>query len=646
MTPKEIRPTPTYPWFAKRRNIVLLILGFFLLFSATFLFLCDMHYQKVTQQTLKDDRDTAKLLSLILEEYFQRITKTMESYTNRPLLIQAAKQKNTEKVRKHLINLTRNNPDINVLVITDRKGTMWASQPDRPEISEKNFAYRDWYRGVSNKWKPYVSDATLRVMGEKDTAFHIAVPIFDETGEAIGILVNTQRTVGLNEMIKQVSLDKEADISITDRQSRIIYSSRYDYQKKLATYPFYKTAPGRQVGRNGSGTVSNLFSEDPNRYASSAPLAHIGWRAFVERDKHSILVESSAHFAQMAVIFILMFLSISLFLMYFRKHVMEKMDMDNLRGKIELLASETRFRELFDHMSSGVAVYEAVHDGEDFIILDLNEAARKITHVQEGFAGKSVRDVFAGVMELGLFQVLQQVWRTGVAASHPVSQYQDQNLVFWTENYVYKLPSGQIVAMFDDVTEQTLAEEKLRESEDKFKYIFDNSMVSKSITLPDGKVSVNKAFSKVIGYSQEEMNNRKWQDITHPDDIALTHAKMDVILSGKKESVRFMKRFIHKNGSVVWMNIGSSLRRDKDGRPLYFITSLVDITEQKQAELQREAALKEVEKLYAELEQRVIERTAELSAKTTELERLNRVFVDRELRMRELKNRIAELEGK
>lgn len=121
-------------------------------------------------------------------------------------------------------------------------------------------------------------------------------------------------------------------------------------------------------------------------------------------------------------------------------------------------------------------------------------------------------------------------------------------------------------------------------SEDKFKYVFDNSVMGKSITLPSGDVEVNKAFCELLGYSSEELQNKKWQDITHPDDIELSQQALDPILSGEKDSARFVKRYIHKNGSVVWGDVGTSLRRDKDGKPLYFMTSVSDITARKLVE--------------------------------------------------------------
>ncbi len=128
------------------------------------------------------------------------------------------------------------------------------------------------------------------------------------------------------------------------------------------------------------------------------------------------------------------------------------------------------------------------------------------------------------------------------------------------------------------------AAEALRESEDKFRHVFDYSVTGTSITLPSGEINVNRAMGEMLGYSQEELKNRKWQDITHPDDLELTQRMVDSLLSGERDSVRFTKRYLHKNGSIVWAEVGTALRRNQDGEPLYFMTSLSDITERKRAE--------------------------------------------------------------
>ena len=140
------------------------------------------------------------------------------------------------------------------------------------------------------------------------------------------------------------------------------------------------------------------------------------------------------------------------------------------------------------------------------------------------------------------------------------------------------------VNIIENITERKQTEEALCESEEKFKYIFDHSVSGKSITLPSGEINVNDALCEILAYSKDELQGCTWQSITHPDDVELTQREIQSLLSGEKESARFTKRFLHKNGSVVWADMSSALRRDQDGTPLYFVTTINDITARKQAE--------------------------------------------------------------
>ena len=128
-----------------------------------------------------------------------------------------------------------------------------------------------------------------------------------------------------------------------------------------------------------------------------------------------------------------------------------------------LLTNETRFRELFNNMSSGVAVYEAKNLGaSDFVFVDFNRSAERIDKIRKDqVIGRSLLEVFPGAKEFGLLAVLQRVWQTGRAEHHPVALYTDNRLNSWRENYVYKLPSGEVVAIYEDVTARKQAKNKL-----------------------------------------------------------------------------------------------------------------------------------------------------------------------------------------
>jgi PAS domain S-box-containing protein len=128
--------------------------------------------------------------------------------------------------------------------------------------------------------------------------------------------------------------------------------------------------------------------------------------------------------------------------------------------------AEAKYRSLVDNLSSGVAVYEARRDGEDFVFVDFNRGAERIDDVpRERVLGRSVLEVFPGVKAFGVFDVFQRVWRTGRPEHLPAAVYHDGRIRGWRENYVYKLPTGEIVAVYDDVTALREAEARLRQAQ-------------------------------------------------------------------------------------------------------------------------------------------------------------------------------------
>ena len=149
-----------------------------------------------------------------------------------------------------------------------------------------------------------------------------------------------------------------------------------------------------------------------------------------------------------------------------------------------------------------------------------------------------------------------------------------------------------IISTIIDVTDRTRVEEK-------FKAVFEFANVGKSITLLNGEINVNQSFCDMLGYTREELKNKKWQDITPEDDIPGVHNNLEPLLKGEKDSARFEKRYICKNGKHIWADVSVSIRRDSRGEPLYFITTVIDITEQKRAEL---ALNQSEDRLYRALE--------------------------------------------
>ena len=123
--------------------------------------------------------------------------------------------------------------------------------------------------------------------------------------------------------------------------------------------------------------------------------------------------------------------------------------------------------------------------------------------------------VFPGVFEFRIMDVSQRVWRTGKPGHHPLSQYKDERIANWRENYIYRLPSGEVVTIYD-VTERKRAEEAIQKSRQKWLTTF--NAIADAVFLFDekGRIIQHKhAFETFSGKPTDEIDGRYCYDVMH-----------------------------------------------------------------------------------------------------------------------------------
>ena len=142
------------------------------------------------------------------------------------------------------------------------------------------------------------------------------------------------------------------------------------------------------------------------------------------------------------------------------------------------------------------------------------------------------------------------------------------------------------VSVLRDDTERKQAEEKLKESEERFRRTFDDAPIGMAVTgLVDGRfLQVNRSLCEMLGRSEEQLLASTFLDITHPDDLDVGIEYAQRLLEGELGSYQIEKRYLHAEGHPVWLSLSGSVTRDSKGRPLYFIAQMQDVTERKRAE--------------------------------------------------------------
>ena len=288
---------------------------------------------------------------------------------------------------------------------------------------------------------------------------------------------------------------------------------------------------------------------------------------------------------------------------------------DRKQIEIRNKESESRFRELFENMYDGVAVYAAENDGNDFRFVDINLSGQFLSKVKrEDVIGKSVTELFPSIKEIGLFEVFQRVYRTGKTERLPMTQYKDGRILQWVDNTVFKLPSGEIVAVYKDESERHVAEEALKES----------GMLLNEV----GKIA------KIGGWEMDLVTRKaKWtqgtydiveidydQPVPGPDEHieyylseyrSLVSDSMQTLIEDDRP-LDFEAQLQSAKGNIKWCRaMGRTVK--KEGRCVKVYGTFQDITDRKNAE-------EEIRELNRNLELRVHQRTVQLEEANKELE--------------------------
>ncbi len=271
----------------------------------------------------------------------------------------------------------------------------------------------------------------------------------------------------------------------------------------------------------------------------------------------------------------------------------------------ELLGNEALFRGLFDHMPSGSAIYEVINEGErgsDYIIRGFNRKSLELEgKTLDEVIGRSLFDLRPNIDDYGLIPVMKKVWETGAPAYFPAKIYKDAKYENYYENYIFRIPTGEVVTIYNDVTEQKKAEKTIRDSQKYLQELLETIQVGVFVhdVAEDRLVDFNQTALRTLGLTEEQIRKKstaepQWAFVTEAGEpMPVDRYPVNIVKRTKKPLVDYIVGVLKPSETEpTWALVSASPQLDADGNLSRVIVSSMDITKRKntEKELQRSKA--------------------------------------------------------
>jgi PAS domain S-box-containing protein len=549
--------------------------------------------EKLTEtQASTESTQIARVSAKLVEEHFRQSTAFLESIATRRTLVQAWTRGDLNLVSWHLQQASTLRPDFAFISVYDLDGTMRAIYPPRPLLNQ-NFAYREWYTGMAQQWKPYVSGVYQTMVAPHQLVTAIAVPIRDQAGKPIGILMAPFSLDTMSRQLVETKLEGGWIISLVDQNGHLSARRNIDTFAAAIDLNGYEPVKKMKTGHAGYGTFERDGASFFTRYE---PVPEYGWGVLVEQPsdvlKHGVSVVEHRVWL-LGLVFLIVGLGVSAF-------------MGSLYSQLE---TGNRFINLSVDMFC-IA-------GFDGFFKKLNPSFEKtLGFTVEELMGKPYLDFIhpddrpATVSEE---DHLKNREITFEFENRYISSDGSYKWLLW--NAVSAPEQKAIYAVARDITDRKRFEEELCESEDRYRKLFE--LNPQPVWVYDCEtlrfLAVNKAAVRQYGYTEAEFLALTIADIRPEEDIPALLKGLAIAQSEKQKTVAW--RHCKKDGCIIDVEITSHTFMFA-GREADFVIA-VDISDRKRIEKERQKFMASLETANRELElrNREVERATHMKSK-------------------------------
>src|SRR5574337_500402 len=238
------------------------------------------------EQRLVENDTIARGVAAIIQAREEGYLNVLAAYAGRFRFREAVKRRDRTEALVHLRQIAESFPELDWPFLTDPDGVLWAIYPEAPELYGRSFAHRDWYRGVSREWRPYMSEVFLAAR-DQAPAVSLVMPIRSLDGKIIGIIGSAQRLENIRQWLLPIQIPG-GHLYLVDRKRQFLFHRTLTGAEHLADYARTPVVERLLRGAEGIGETENPV-ERKVRLTAYRPIPSIGWGVVVQRSKNLTL---------------------------------------------------------------------------------------------------------------------------------------------------------------------------------------------------------------------------------------------------------------------------------------------------------------------------------------------------------------------
>jgi PAS domain S-box-containing protein len=514
-------------------------------------------------QAATEGTQIARVSATLVEENFRQSTAFLQSIAARSKFMQAWEVRDLNEVEFNLKQASSMRPDFAFVSACELDGTMRAIPPE-PAVLKRNFAYRDWYKGESGNWKPYISEVYQTAVAPHQLVVAIVVPIQDQGGNPIGILMAPYALDTMSRHLVETKIEGAWTISLVDQRGHLSARPNIDSYSPPIDLSAYEPVKRVRVGSAGHGAFmrgSDFF------FAGYEPVDQYDWGVLVEQPL------SALHHGVWAVerrvwLLGLVFVVVGLGVSAFMASLYSRLDTGN------------RFIDLSIDMFC-IA-------GFDGFFKNLNPSWQKILgFTTEELKAKPYVEFIHPDDRLATATEASRLENPEVTSAFENRYLCKDGSYKWLSWNAVSTPGQKVIyAVARDITERKRVDEALRESEERFRLLVED-VKDYGIFMLDHRGNVaswNQGAERIKGYKADEIVGRHFSCFYPQEDLLKgkpEHELQMAVAEGRCEDEGWRLR---KDGSRFWANVVITSLTDGAGELRGFSKITRDVTESKRAQ--------------------------------------------------------------